>query len=135
MQPFELATLVLFLASYLLPAVRAILRPVSFREAEIVFYKTGKPRLFEILVWVLIGASVVTLIIHFAVEKPRVGQLLLYVMVLMFALVVPLNFVPFLRTRTQKTLNEKSAADYRASGIRKIAVAALIVLLPFIIGR
>ena len=49
MQTFELLTMIAFLTMYLGSALRAIIAPESYRQAEINFYKTGKPGVFELL--------------------------------------------------------------------------------------
>ncbi len=135
MQTFEFFALVFFLHAYLLQALRSIAYPVKYREAEIRFYKTGKPGLFEYTVWGFIAAALAALLAHFITEQPRIGQLLLYIQTLMFALSAPLNFIPFLRTRTKNTLNAKSASDYRSSGLRRLLIAAIMIILPLIVVK
>ena len=99
------------------------------------FYTTGKAGPFELLIFFLSFASFVLLVIHLTKEQPKIGQLLLYVQVIMFTATIPLNFIPFLRKRTKNTLSRKSTANYRTSGLGKLALAALTVLVPFILTR
>ena len=135
MQPYEIATLSLFAAYSAMQALRALLAPGKYKEAELRFYKTGKPDLFDAAVFVLTGAALVALILHFTAERARLGQLLLYVQVILFAATLPLNFMPFLRERTKSTLNRKSTADYKSSGLKKLVLIAITVLAPFIFTR
>jgi hypothetical protein len=133
MQKFETLTLVVFLVPYLLTAIRAITMPAQYKEAEIQFYKTGKPALFDLLFFVLSSAAFVLLVMHFSTEKARMAQLVLYVLVIMTEATIPLTFFPFLRERTKSTLKRKTTVDYRNAGLRKLAIATVMVALPFLL--
>ena len=132
MQTFELLTTVAFLLMYAGSALRAILAPERYREAEIAFYRSGKPAVFELLGFVLTGIAFVLLIIHFVVETPRIGQLLLYAMVIIFDIMLPFHFLPFFRERMSSSLKQKTPAQYRSSGYKRLAIAAAIIVLPYI---
>ena len=134
MQTFEFATMVAFLIMYLGSAFRAIATPDQYRDAEIVFYKTGKPALFELLSFVLTGAAFVLLVMHFVLETAKVSQILLYAMVLLFDIMMPFHFMPFFRDRMAGSLKQKSASQYRNSGLKRLAIGAAIILLPMIYG-
>jgi hypothetical protein len=133
MQKYETLTLVVFLVPYLLTAGRAIAMPAQYKEAEIQFYKTGKPALFDLLFFVLSTAAFALLVMHFSTETPRMAQLVLYVLVIMTEATIPLLFFPFLRERTKSTLNRKTTGDYRNAGLRKVAIAAVMIALPLIL--
>ncbi len=134
MQTFELATMIVFLIMYLGSALRAIMTPDQFRDAEIAFYKSGKPALFELLSFVLTVAAFVLLIMHFVLETAHLSQSLLYGMVILFDIMLPFHFMPFFRERMSSSLKKKTAAQYRSSGMKRLAIGAAIVLLPIIYG-
>ncbi|MBL0176449.1 MAG: hypothetical protein IPP94_14495 [Ignavibacteria bacterium] len=133
MQKFETLSLILFLCAYLLTAIRAIATPAQYKEAELRFYKTGKPGSFDLLFFALSSAAFAMLLVHFITEVPKLGQLVLYVQIIMTELTIPLNFISFLRDRTKNTLNKKTSADYRNAGLRKFAIAAVMLILPFVV--
>ena len=132
MQTFELLTMAVFLLMYAGSALRAILAPDRYREAEVAFYKSGRPALFELIGFVLTGAAFALLIVHFVVETPRLGQALLYAMVILFDIMMPFHFLPFFRERMSSSLKKKTPAEYRSSGYKRLAIAAAIVLIPLI---
>ena len=132
MQTFELLTMAVFLLMYAGSALRAILAPDRYREAEVAFYKSGRPALFELIGFVLTGAAFALLIVHFVVETPRLGQALLYAMVILFAIMMPFHFLPCFRERMSSSLKKKTPAEYRSSGYKRLAIAAAIVLIPLI---
>lgn len=134
MQPFELLTTIVFLTMYAGSALRAIIAPEAYRAAEILFYKNGKPALFELAAFVLTGVAFLLLLVHFVIETPRVSQILLYGMVILFEVMLPFHFMPFFRERMASTLSAKTPAKYRSSGLTRLGIAALIVLLPLIYG-
>ncbi|MCB2203972.1 hypothetical protein KQI65_04430 [bacterium] len=134
MQTFELLTLVAFLIMYLGSALRAILTPESYREAEITFYKSGKPGAFELISFAFTSLAFILLIVHFVMETAQVGQILLYAMVILFEIILPFHFMPFYRDRMVSTLNKKTPAEYRSSGMKRLAIGAIIILLPMIYG-
>jgi hypothetical protein len=132
MQTFELLALVTFLTSYLLSALRAIATPEQYRDREIEFYRSGKPGVFELVSFVLTGLALGFLIVHFVLETPKISQLLLYGMIIIFDLMMPFHFFPFFRDRMASSLKQKTADQYRSSGLKRLAIAALIILLPLI---
>jgi hypothetical protein len=132
MKPLELATLVLFLASYLFTAFRAILTPEGYRSSEVRFYKENVKGWDIMLPFALGALSLPALIVHFIVETPRVGELLLYVQVLLFVVVLPMHFTSFMRKRMTSTLSGKSNSDYRRSGIIKVLVSGAMIALPLL---
>ena len=134
MQLFEFLTTLAFLTMYAGSALRAIIAPEAYRSAEIAFYKSGKPALFELAAFVLTGAAFVLLVIHFVTETPRVSQILLYGMVILFDIMLPFHFLPFFRERMASTLSVKTPEKYRSSGLTRLGIAALIVLFPLIYG-
>jgi hypothetical protein len=134
MQTFELLATIVFLVMYAGSAVRAIIAPEQYRDSEIAFYKSGRPALFELTGFVLTGAAFVLLVLHLTLETPLISQLLLYGMVMLFALMLPFHFLPFFRERMASSLKQKSAEKYRGSGLKRLAIAAAIVLLPLIYG-
>ena len=134
MQTFELLTTAVFLIMYAGSALRAIIAPEHYRSAEVAFYKSGKPALFELLSFMLTGAAFVLLVMHFVLETPRVSQVLLYGMVILFDLMLPFHFMPFFRERMASSLQQKSAEKYRGSGLKRLAIAAAIVVIPLIYG-
>ncbi|MFZ1731890.1 MAG: hypothetical protein WBQ23_13305 [Bacteroidota bacterium] len=132
MQTFELATMITFLAMYVGSAMRAIAAPDQYRESEIAFYKTGKPAIFELLSFLLTGAAFVLLMLHFVMEKAHMSQALLYGMVILFDIMLPFHFTPFFRERMASSLKKKTASQYRSSGLKRLAISAVIILLPII---
>jgi len=132
MQTYEFLAMIVFLVMYLGSAVRAIIAPGAYREAEIAFYKSGKPGIFEQLSFILTSLALAFLVLHFVFETPRLGQIVLYAMVILFELILPFHFMPFYRDRMVRTLQNKSDADYRSSGYRRLVIGAVIVLLPLI---
>ncbi|MDX9758122.1 MAG: hypothetical protein RBU27_03085 [Bacteroidota bacterium] len=134
MQLFELLTTIAFLTMYAGSALRAIIAPASYRAAEIAFYKSGKPALLELAAFVLTGVAFVFLLVHFIIEIPRVSQILLYGMVILFEIMLPFHFLPFFRDRMVSTLSVKTAEKYRSSGLTRLGIAALIILIPLIYG-
>ena len=134
MQTFELATLLAFLVMYVGSALRAIVDPKGYRESEISFYRSGRPGLFELLTFGLTGVALAFLIIHFVLETARVSQILLYAMVILFSIMVPFHFMPFFRERMTSTLRQKTDAQYRSSGYKRLAIAAVMVVIPLIYG-
>lgn len=132
MQTFELLTTIVFLLMYAGSALRAIIAPERYREAELAFYRSGKPALFELLGFVLTGAAFALLIVHFVVETPRLGQLLLYAMVIIFDIMLPFHFLPFFRERMAGSLKQKTPDQYRNSGYKRLAISAAIIILPLI---
>ncbi len=134
MQTFEFATMIVFLLMYLGSALRAIAAPEQYRDAELTFYKSGKPAVFELLSFILTGAAFALLIVHFVLEAPHVSQILLYAMVVLFDIMLPFHFMPFFRERMASSLKQKTAAQYRSSGMKRLAIGAAIVLLPLIYG-
>jgi hypothetical protein len=135
MQTFELLTMVSFLAAYVAGALRAIVTPELFREREIEFYRSGRPGIFEIWTFSLQGLALGMLAAHFVLETPKVSQILLYGMVIVFDLMIPFHFLPFFRDRMASTLKQKTAVQYRSSGMKRLILAAGIILLPLIYGR
>ncbi len=134
MQTFELLALVAFLASYLLSALRAIATPEQYREREIEFYRSGKLGVFELATFVLTGLALGLLIVHFVLETPKISQILLYAMIIIFDVMMPFHFFPFFRNRMVSSLKQKTAAQYRSSGLKRLAIAAVIILIPLIYG-
>lgn len=134
MQTFEFVTMIAFLVMYLGSAFRAIATPEQYRNAEITFYKTGKPTFFESFSFGLTGAAFVFLIIHFVTESARVSQTLLYAMVILFEIMMPFHFMPFFRERMSSSLKKKTPVQYRSSGLKRLAIGAAIILLPIIYG-
>jgi uncharacterized protein YjeT (DUF2065 family) len=132
MQTFELLTMVAFLIMYLGSAMRAITSPEAFRQSEVAFYKTGKPGVFEILSFSFTSLAFMLLIAHFVMETAHLGQIVLYAMVILFEIIVPFHFMPFYRDRMVSTLGKKTAAEYRSSGMKRLAIGAIIILLPLI---
>lgn len=132
MQTFELLTMIAFLTMYLGSALRAIIAPGSYRQAEINFYRTGKPGVFELLSFALTSLALALLIVHFVLETAHLSQIVLYVMVILFEVILPFHFMPFYRDRMVKTLKNKSDSDYRNSGLKRLAIGAVIILLPLI---
>ncbi|MBN1448232.1 MAG: hypothetical protein JXA28_09905 [Bacteroidetes bacterium] len=132
MQTFELLTMIAFLTMYMGSALRAIVAPGAYREAEIAFYNTGKPGIFEIFSFSLTSLALGTLVAHFVLETAHVGQIVLYAMVILFELILPFHFMPFYRDRMVRTLKNKTDADYRSSGYKRLAIGAVIILLPLI---
>jgi hypothetical protein len=135
MQPFEIATLALFLISYLYSAVRSIATPEQYRSAEVEFYKTGKQHPVDRIMFGVGALSFVTLMIHFAREPFHVGQLVLYAQVVLFLVVLPMHYIDVARKRMSKTLGTKSNKDYRNSGLKKFAIAAVMIALPLILKK
>ncbi len=134
MQTFELLTLIAFLTMYLGSALRAIIAPAQYRQSEIAFYKTGRPGVFEMLSFGLTSLALVFLIIHFVLESASLGQIVLYAMVILFEIILPFHFMSFYRDRMVRTLQNKTDADYRNSGYKRLAIGAVIILLPLIYG-
>lgn len=132
MQNFEIATLIVFLTMYAGSALRAILDPKGYRESEIAFYRSGRPGTFELLTFLMTGAALALLIVHFVLETAKVSQVLLYAMVILFDLMIPFHFMPFFRERMASSLKQKSDAQYRSSGFKRLAIAAAIIIIPFI---
>jgi hypothetical protein len=135
MQPFEIATLSLFLFSYLYTAARSIATPEQYRVSEVEFYKTGKQHWLDKAMFGVGAASFLTLMLHFVLESFRVGQLLLYGQVILFIVVLPMHYIDIARKRMSRTLGTKSNANYRASGWKKVAIAAIMIALPLIVKR
>ena len=135
MQPFELATFLTFISSYLVAASRAIFTPLDYRDAEIRFYQSGRPGGLELATFVLGGAAFAVMLAHFIFEHARLGEIVLYAQVSLFVLVLPFHFMPFLRKRMVSTLSRKSRVDYTHSGFKKIFIALVMVLLPVILQR
>ena len=134
MQTFELLTMIAFLTMYLGSAMRAIIAPAQYRESEIAFYKTGRPGAFELLSFVFTMLAFVFLIVHFVLETASLGQIVLYAMVILFEIILPFHFMPFYRDRMVRTLQRKTDSDYRNSGYKRLAIGAVIILLPLIYG-
>ncbi|MBR9977439.1 MAG: hypothetical protein KFH87_05070 [Bacteroidetes bacterium] len=134
MQTFELLTMVTFLTMYLGSAIRAIVAPDGYRAAEIAFYASGKPALFELAGFLLTGVAFVFLVLHFILEPVQLAQSLLYALVLLITLMMPFHFIRFYRERMTHSLKKKSSAAYRSSGVKRIVIGAAIVLLPYIYG-
>lgn len=134
MQTFELLTMIAFLTMYLGSALRAIVSPADYRQAEIAFYKTGRPGAFELISFALTTLALAFLIIHFVLETASLGQILLYAMVILFELILPFHFMPFYRDRMMRTLQQKTDADYRNSGYKRLAIGTVIILLPLLFG-
>ncbi len=132
MQTFELLTMVAFLLMYLGSAFRAIVAPEAYRDAEIAFYKSGKPGVFEIASFALTSLAFILLIVHFVLETAAMGQIVLYAMVILFEIILPFHFMSFYRDRMVSTLGKKTAAEYRSSGMKRLAIGAVIILLPLI---
>jgi hypothetical protein len=133
MKPFELATMALFLSSYLFTALRAILTPDAYRSNEVKFYKQGTMVWDVLLPFVLGALAFPALLLHFVMEPARLGEILLYAQVMLFLVIMPMHFMPFMRNRMTRTLSGKSNADYRKSGLQKIAIAAVMIALPFLV--
>jgi hypothetical protein len=133
MQPLELATLVLFLASYLFTALRAVLAPDAYRASEVRFYKERKKGWDILLPFALGALALPVLIAHFVLETARVAELILYVQVMLSVVVMPMHFMPFMRGRMTRTLSGKSNSDYRRSGLLKMLIAAVMVALPLLV--
>ncbi len=134
MQTLELFALIAFLTSYVGSALRAIATPEQYRTSEMEFYRSGKPGWFELVNFALTGMAFVLLVAHFILEIPRVSQILLYAMIILFDLMIPFHFMKFFRDRMVGTLKQKTAAQYRNSGLKRLAIAAAIILLPLIYG-
>ncbi|MBE0643624.1 MAG: hypothetical protein IH600_06055 [Bacteroidetes bacterium] len=134
MQTFELAAMIVFLVMYIGSALRAITAPEQYRSAEIAFYKSGKPAMFELLSFVLTGAAFALLILHFVLETARLSQIVLYAMIILFDVMLPLHFTPFFRDRMAGSLKQKTPAQYRNSGWKRMAIGAAIILIPIIYG-
>lgn len=135
MQPLELATLVIFLASYLFTALRAVLAPEGYRASEVRFYKEGR-KAWDVMLPFALGALALPLLVaHFILETARIAELVLYVQVMLSVVVLPMHFMPFMRGRMTRTLSGKSNSDYRRSGLLKILVAAAMVALPLLFAR
>ena len=134
MQTFELYALIVFLLSYVGSALRAIVMPEQFRDSELEFYKSGKPGIFEIANFALTGAAFVLLVVHLVTETPHLYQILLYGMIILFDMMIPFHFMKFFRDRMVGTLKQKTAEQYRSSGLKRLGIAAVIVLLPLIYG-
>lgn len=132
MQTFELLTMTAFLIMYLGSALRAIVAPEAYRNAEIEFYKSGKPGVFEILSFSFTTLAFLLLIMHFVMETASAGQIVLYVMVILFEIILPFHFMPFYRDRMVSSLARKTPAAYRSSGIKRFGIGAIIILLPLI---
>ncbi|MDT8323585.1 MAG: hypothetical protein RRA94_05715 [Bacteroidota bacterium] len=132
MQTFELLTMVAFLIMYLGSALRAILAPEAYRDAEIAFYKSGKPGAFELLSFSFTSLAFVLLIVHFVLETASAGQLVLYVMVILFEIILPFHFMPFYRDRMVSSLNRKTPGEYRSSGLKRLGIGVIIIVLPII---
>lgn len=134
MQTFELLTMIAFLTMYLGSALRAIVAPSQYRQAEITFYKTGRPGVFELLSFTLTTLALIFLILHFILETASLGQIVLYAMVILFEVILPFHFMPFYRDRMVRTLHNKTDTDYRNSGFKRLAIGAVIIVLPLIYG-
>ena len=80
MQTFELLTMTAFLIMYLGSALHAVITPEAYRDAEIAFYKSGKPGAFELLSFSFTTLAFMLLILHFVMETASVGQIVLYAM-------------------------------------------------------
>ena len=132
MQTFEASALILFVVSYLFGALRSYFTPEVYRQEELQFYKSGKPSTMLLVSFLLASAAFVMLIVHFILEDIRIGQLVLYYQVILFEIVFPFHFMPFFRDRMVKTLTKKTAADYRKHGLKRLAIAVVIIALPFI---
>ncbi len=132
MQTFELLTMTAFLIMYLGSALRAVITPEAYRDAEIAFYKSGKPGAFELLSFSFTTLAFMLLILHFVMETASVGQIVLYAMVILFEIILPFHFMPFYRDRMVSSLAKKTPAEYRSSGIKRFGIGAIIILLPLI---
>ena len=132
MQTFELLTMVAFLIMYLGSALRAITTPEQYRDAEVEFYKTGKPGVFELIGFIFTSLAFALLILHFVTETARLGQIVLYAMVILFEIIMPFHFMSFYRSRMVSSLKQKTPAEYRSSGLKRLAIGGVIVLLPLI---
>ncbi|PLX31545.1 MAG: hypothetical protein C0600_05610 [Ignavibacteria bacterium] len=132
MQTFELLTMIAFLIMYLGSALRAITMPDQYRDAEVEFYKTGKPGLFELVGFVFTSLAFALLIVHFVTEPARLGQVVLYAMVILFEIIMPFHFMSFYRSRMVSSLKNKTPADYKSSGLKRMAIGVVIILLPLI---
>ena len=132
MQTFELLTMTAFLIMYLGSALRAVITPEAYRDAEIAFYKSGKPGAFELLSFSFTTLAFMLLILHFVMETASVGQIVLYAMVILFEIILPFHFMPFYRDRMVSSLAKKTSAEYRSSGVKRFGIGAIIILLPLI---
>ena len=132
MQTFDLLALVTFLLSYAGSALRAVAMPDSFRNAEIEFYRSGKPGVFELLTFGLNGLALAFLVIHFVMETAQWYHALMYAMIILFDLMTPFHFMPFFRDRMVSSLKQKTAEQYRSSGLKRLGIAAVMVLLPLV---
>jgi len=134
MQTFEFLTLIFFLLPYITGALRAILMPEQYRNAEIRFYQSGKPHVFQWFTFGFNGLALVFLILHFLLETAQAAQILLYAMVILYELMIPFHFMPFFRDRMVSSLKQKSNEKYRRSGLNHIGIAVVIILLPVLFG-
>jgi hypothetical protein len=135
MQPIEQFALIAFLFSSFYQAARAIAAPDAYREEEVRFYKTGKPGVTEVVTFGVGEIAFILTLLHVILETPKLGQALLYAQVLLFTVMLPLHFMPFMRNRMSRTLGAKSNADYRRSGMIKVVVGAVMIALPFVVGK
>jgi hypothetical protein len=126
--------MIAFLVMYLGSALRAVAMPEQYRQAELEFYRTGKPGLFELIGFAFTSIAFALLIVHFVTETALIAQIVLYAFVIMFELIMPFHFMSFYRDRMASSLKKKTSAEYRSSGLKRIGIAALIILLPLIYG-
>jgi hypothetical protein len=132
MQTIETIALAVFLLMYLMSAVRALTAPMAFREAELSFYKTGKPGPFLLANFVLGSLAFALVVVHLLFETPRIAEGILYFQVVMFEIVLPFHFMPFFRQRMVNTLGKKTADQYRSLGWKRIAIAVVMVAVPLL---
>ena len=132
MQPIATLALAVFLLMYLMSAIRALVSPASFREAELQFYKTGHPGFFILATFSLGSLSFALVVVHLIFETINPGQAILYFQVVLFEIVMPFHFMPFFRQRMVSTLGQKSQAQYRSLGWKRIAISTAMIALPLI---
>jgi len=79
------------------------------------------------------SVAFVAMVSHFIFETARLGQIMLYAQVTLFTFVLPFHFIGFFRARMKSSLGAKTEMHYRNSGKRKLMIAVIMIILPFII--
>lgn len=131
--PLGMAATAVFVLSYLIASARGLTAPGEYRDAEVEFYRTGKPGGLLIMLFLLNELAFVIAVVHAVTEGVVLGFGLMYAMTAMQSLLLPFHFLPFFRSRMVTSLRLKTESEYRSAALKKLIIAGGMVLFPFVI--
>ncbi len=134
-QPIESVMFFTFLLSYSYVAVRNLFWPEQARIDKIRFFSAPSLYLSDTLVFGLAAVGAAAMVGHLWIEGFVLGQILLYLNLILFVLLSAAHWTSVFRIRKLEKARAARISSYKAAGLRRLAVIILMIVLPITLPR